>query len=137
MKATQTQSYDIPLHDIKPIVEVQEYSLYYFLGLSLLAVLLISGIAYLIYLWFKRRNTFNIRKEHLRLLNSLDLSDTKRSAYAITTFGATFKDDSPRHQEMYSNLVSRLEVYKYKKDVDEFDSEVIGYIRLYEGMIDV
>ena len=137
MKAQQTQSYDIPLHDIKPIVDVQEYSVYYFSGLSFLIILLTCGVAYLIYMWFKRRNAFNIRKEHLKLLNSLDLSDTKQSAYAITMFGATFKDDSPRHQEMYENITSRLELYKYKKEVKEFDSEVVGYIKLYEGMIDV
>ena len=137
MKAQQTQSYDIPLHDIKPIVDVQEYSLYYFSGLSFLIILLTCGVAYLIYMWFKRRNAFNIRKEHIKLLNSLDLSDTKQSAYAITVFGATFKDDSPRHQEMYENITNRLELYKYKKEVKEFDSEVIGYIKLYEGMIDV
>ena len=137
MKAGQTQSYDIPLHDIKPIVDVQEYSLYYFLGISFLGVILFLGIAYLIYKWFVKRNAFNIRKEHLKLLNSLDLSDTKQSAYAITMFGATFKDDSPRHQEMYENITNRLELYKYKKEVKEFDSEVIGYIKLYEGMIDV
>lgn len=137
MKAQQTQSYDIPLHDIKPIVDVQEYSLYYFLSISFLGIILFLGIAYLIYKWFIKRNAFNIRKEHLKLLNSLDLSDTKQSAYAISMFGATFKDDSPRHQEMYANLTNRLEVYKYKKDVDEFDSEVLDYIKLYEGMIDV
>lgn len=137
MQAAQTQSYDIPLHDIKPIVDVQEYSFYYFLSVSLVAVLFLSALAYLIYLWIRRRNAFNIRKEHLRLLNSLDLNDTKQSAYAVTMYGATFKDDSPRHQEMYANLTSRLESYKYKKDVEKFDSEIIGYIRLYEGMIDV
>ncbi len=137
MQAAQTQSYDIPLHDIKPIVDVQEYSFYYFLGASTVALLLVCAVAYLIYLWIKRRNAFNLRKEHLRLLGSLDLSDTKRSAYAVTMYGATFKDDSPRHQEMYANLTSRLEAYKYKKDVEKFDSEVIGYIKLYEGMIDV
>lgn len=137
MKAQQTQSYDIPLHDIKPIVDVQEYSLYYFLGVSALVLLLTCAIAYLIYLWFKRRNAFNIRKEHLKLLNSLDISDTKNSAYAITMLGATFKDDSPRHQEMYANITDRLDMFKYKKSVDEFDSEVLGYIELYKGMIDV
>ncbi|EDZ61575.1 hypothetical protein SMGD1_2157 [Sulfurimonas gotlandica GD1] len=38
---------------------------------------------------------------------------------------------------MYDNLVQRLESYKYKKQVDEFDSEVKGYIEVYKGMIDV
>jgi hypothetical protein len=137
MKAGQTQSYDIQLHDIKPIVDVGEYSLYYFLGVSIFVILLTCAVAYLIYKWLAKRNAFNIRKEHFKLLNSLDLTDTKQSAYAITLFGTTFKDDSPRHQEMFANITNRLDMYKYKKEVKKFDSEVIGYIKLYEGMIDV
>ncbi|MCK9474253.1 hypothetical protein [Sulfurimonas sp.] len=133
----QEQSYDIPLHDIKPIVEVQEYSLYYFLGISLLGALFVAGIGYLIYKWLQKRNAFNLRKEHFRLLSSLDLGNTKASAYEITSLGATFKYDSPRHQEMYENLTNRLEEYKYKKEVGAFSEEVLGYIELYRGMIDV
>jgi hypothetical protein len=133
----QEQSYDIPLHDIKPIVEVEEYSLYYFLGTAFVVALLVVLIGYLIYNYFQRRNAFDLRKEHLRLLNSLDLKNTKESAYMITTFGATFKDDSPRHKEMYEDLTERLEEYKYKKEVSEFSEEVLGYIELYKEMIDV
>ncbi|MDP2893375.1 MAG: hypothetical protein Q8N78_03280 [Sulfurimonas sp.] len=131
------QSYDIPLHDIKPIVEIEEYSLYYFLGFASLALVLVAGVAYLLYMWLKKRNRYNRRKEHFKLLNSLDLSNTKESAYAITLYGATFKDDSPRHKEMYDNLLGRLEAYKYKKEVSSFDGDVIGYIELYKGMMDV
>ncbi|MBW6489173.1 hypothetical protein [Sulfurimonas sp.] len=133
----QEQSYDIPLHDIKPIVDVQEYSFYYFLGISFFVSLLVLTVAYLIYMLLQKRNRFNIRKEHFKLLNTLDLSDAKRSAYDITLYGATFKNDSPRHQEMYENLIERVEIYKYKKDVDALSGEVIGYIELYKGMIDV
>jgi len=131
------QTYDIPLHDIKTIVDVQEYSFYYFLGLSLFVVLLTGGIIYLLYTWLKKRKAFNIRKEHMKLLGALNLSDTKHSAYAITHFGLTFKDDSPRHKEMYENIINRLDGYKYKKEVKKFDDEVLGYIELYKGMIDV
>ena len=137
MKAQQDQSYDIPLHDIKPIVDVNEYSLYYFLGLSFVVLFLVIAISYLGYRWFRQRNLENIKKDHYQLINSLDLNDTKHSAYAITVYGATFKDDSERHLEMYTNLIQRLEIYKYKKEVEAFDSEVLGYIELYKGMIDV
>lgn len=137
MKAQQEQSYDIPLHDIKPIVDVDEYSLYYSLGISTVVLVLVLAISFLIYKWFKNKNAYNTKKEHFKLINSLDLSDTKHSAYAITIYGATFKDDSQQNLEMYNNLVQRLEVYKYKKQVEEFDSEVLGYIELYKGMIDV
>ena len=133
----QVQSYDIPLHDIKPIVEVQEYSLYYFLGIVFIVLLLIGTLGYLIYKYFQKRNAFNLRKEHFGLLSSLDLKKSKESAYLITSLGATFKDDSPRHKEMYENLTNRLEAYKYKKEVGKFGKETLGYIELYKEMIDV
>lgn len=133
----QQQSYDIPLHDIKPIVEVQEYSFYYFLGAVGIVTILLLGIVYLIYIWLRGRKAFNERKHHFKLLNEIDLNDTKQSAYAISSYGYTFKDDSPRHSEMYKNLSDRLEAYKYKKEVKSFDEETLGYIELYKGMLDV
>lgn len=131
------QSYDIPLHDIKPIVEIEEYSLYFLIALVLIAAVFIFTIAYLIYKWLKKRNRYNKRREHFNILNSLDIGNAKESAYAITLYGATFKDDTLRHKEMYENLVARLDRYKYKKEVGAFDSEVLGYIELYKGMLDV
>jgi len=131
------QHYDIPLHDIKSLIEIQEYSLYYLSVSILVGLFLVLGIIYLSYKWFKKRDRFNIRKEHFKLLNSLNLKETKKSAYLITLYAQTFKDDSPRHLEMYNNLTARLESYKYKKEVDNFDNEVLSYIELYKGMIDV
>ncbi|MCW8838085.1 MAG: hypothetical protein OQK11_05210 [Thiovulaceae bacterium] len=137
MDKMQNQSYDIPLHDIKTIVEVQEYSLYYLLGISTVGLIVLLGIIYLIYKYFKNKNRYNERKEHFKIINSLDLSDTKKAAYAISLYGATFKDDGDRQKGMYENLTSRLESYKYKKQVDLFDKETLSYIELYKGMIDV
>ncbi|MBA3027057.1 MAG: hypothetical protein FP820_11745 [Sulfurimonas sp.] len=131
------QNYDIPLHDIKPILEVQEYSLYYFVALCALVFVLLLGLAYIFYKNYKAKNRFNIRQEHYRLLKSLDLKDTKNAAYSLTLYGLTFKDDSPRHTEMYKNISQRLEAYKYKKSVGAFDEEVLAYIDLYRGMLDV
>lgn len=131
------QNYDIPLHDIKPLMDIEEYSLYYLIGLSALAVFILFAIVYLIFKWFKNRNAFNIRKGHYKLLNAVDLSNAKKAAYDITFYGSSFRNDSPRHSEMYTNIVNRLEPYKYKKSVNPIDEEVIGYIDLYRGMIDV
>ena len=131
------QIFDIPLHDIKPIVDMEEYSLYYLLGVSFVSLLILLGIIYLIYKYIKAKNAYNIRKEHYKIISSIDLSNTKHAAYMITSLGLTFKDDSQRHLEMYNNIVQRLESYKYRKEVDIFDTEVIGYIEVYKGMIDV
>ncbi|MEA1892447.1 MAG: hypothetical protein U9N33_07020 [Campylobacterota bacterium] len=137
MQQDLNKSFDIPLHDIKPIMEIQEYSFYYFLSSSLFLLMLVLGFSYLLYRWFKKRTRFNQRAENFKLLKKLNLNDTKTAAYAITSLGAIFKDDSPRHTQMYANITQRLELYKYKKEVDQFDSEVLGYIEVYRGMIDV
>ena len=131
------QQFDIPLHDIKPIVDVQEYSLYYLIGVIILWLIVLSVIIYFLYLWYKKRNAYNKREDHLKSLQDLDLSDTKNTAYALSMYGLTFKDDSPRHQEMYKNISERLMSYKYKKSVDAFDDETLGYIDVYRGMLDV
>jgi len=131
------QNFDIPLHDIKPIIEVQEYSLYYLIGVIALGTFVLFGALFLLYKWYQKRNIFNIRVEHKKLINAIDFKETKKAAYAFTLYGLTFKDDSPRHTEMYRNLTQRLDEYKYKKDVELFDSEVLGYIELYKEMLDV
>lgn len=128
------QNFDIPLHDIKPIVEVQEYSFYYLLALSALALFLVIGVAYLLYKYFTKRKIFNIRAHHMDLLKSISFDDAKKSAYAVTLYGATFKDDSPRHAQMFENITARLESYKYKKNVSSMDKETLGYVELYKEM---
>ncbi len=131
------KSFDIPLHDIKPLVEVQEYSFQYFLGVSFLVLCLALGVAYFIYKYIKKRDAFNIRRENIKSIKALNLKDTKKAAYSISFYGEVFRDDSPRHSEMFKNLTDRLEPYKYKKVVESFDKETLGYIELYREMLDV
>ena len=129
--------YDVPLHDIKEIVEVQEYSFYYLLGTVFLIIVALSVLGYFLYKYIQKINAYNQRKEHFKLLNSLDLTDTKNAAYAISKYGATFANDGQRESEMYKNISSRLEQFKYKKSVEAFDEETLGYLELYKDMIDV
>ena len=131
------RTYDVPLHDIKTIVEVNEYSLYYFIGLSVITCIMIVGLLYLIYIWYKKRNQYSKRKEHYNLLHLVNLDDTKNAAYAISLYGSTFANDGDRQTGMYKNITQRLERFKYKKDVEKFDEETLAYIELYKGMIDV
>ena len=126
----------IKLHDIKPIVEVEEYSFYYFLGGGILVVFLLFAMAYLFFRWYKKRTKYNKRKDYFKKLKKLNLKDAKSSAYSITFYGALFKDDSPRHSQMFKDITKRLENYKYKKVVEPLDKETLGYIELYKEMIE-
>jgi hypothetical protein len=128
---------DIELHDIKTIVEIPEYSFYYLLATVIGVSLVVVFIVYFLIRYIKNKNTYNKRIHHYKMLNLQNLAKTKEAAYAITLYGLTFRDDSPRHFEMYENLTKRLEPYKYKKQVDAFDDEVKSYIELYRGMVDV
>ncbi len=131
------QPQEIPLHDIKPLLEVQDYSFYYFLVLMGVVTIVILGSIYLLYKHFREKRKFNLRKEHFKLLQDIDLNETKSAAYRLTEYGATFANDSERHQKTYHDMVEKLEKYKYKKSVDDFDSETLRVIELYRGMIDV
>ena len=128
---------EIPLHDIKPLLEIQDYSFDYFLAILFVVTMITLGGIYLVYKWYNNRKKFNIREEHYRLLRDVDYKNPKKAAYAITHYGATFKDDSQRHQRAYENMLEYLEKYKYKKDVENFDADTIHYIELFEGVIDV
>lgn len=131
------KTYDVPLHDIKNIVEVQEYSFYYLLGVIVLSALVLSTIVYFVFKYLQKRNEYNQRKEHFELLNLIDLNDTKSAAYGVSKYGATFANDGERQSGMYKNISARLEQFKYRKDVDSFDEETLAFIELYKGMIDV
>ncbi|MBN2817211.1 MAG: hypothetical protein JXQ67_11045 [Campylobacterales bacterium] len=130
------QQYDIPLHDIKPIIDIEEYSLHYLLTLIGVVSIIVVAIIYLLIRWYMRKNRVNLRKEYVTILKGLDLQNTKSSAYALTLYGAAFKNDSLRHQEAYKELFEALETYKYKKDVGTFDTQTLHFIAIYQGMLD-
>ena len=137
MQKQVEKTYDIPLHDIKNIVEVQEYSLYYFIGVVATSLIVLSALSFLVYKYIQKRNAYNERKEHYKILQNIDFSDTKKAAYAVSLYGATFKDDGERQAGMYENISQHLEQYKYKKNVASFDKETLSFIELYVGMLDV
>ncbi len=130
------QNFDIPLHDIKPLVEIQEYSMELLIALNIGLIMIIMVVIYLLLRWLKNRKKFNIRKEHKRRLSELSLDDTKNAAYRLTEYGATFKDDTPRHTKAYEELFEALQSYKYKKEVTAFSAQTLHFIELYRGMID-
>lgn len=128
---------DIKIKDIKPLMEVPDQSFYIFLAVLFISLIILSGASYLFWRWYKTRSRLNLRKTTYQKLLHVDLKDPKKAAYEVTELGLFFREDSQRTQEMYDNLVVRLEKYKYKKIVDPIDMETQSYIELYQGMIDV
>ena len=128
---------EIKIRDIKPLLEIHDQSIYYFYALIIISLVIVVGGTYLLFRWLKHRKRHNERKVTYAKLLHVNLQEPKEAAYAITKYGHLFSHDSERTLEMYHNLTSRLEQYKYKKEVASLDEETKSYFELYKGMIDV
>lgn len=130
------RSANIPINDIAPLVEINDYSLYYFSALTLIGVALIAAL-FLALVKQLRKRKLSIRKERFKELKAIDFSDPKRAAYTISELGRVFASDNERTDSAYHNLFERLSPYKYAPSVEMIDEETLAYYRLYVEMIDV
>lgn len=131
-----SQSANIPLHDIMPLVEVPDTSIYWFGALVIAGLIVVSLIVFAL-LKYKRGRKIDERRLHFEALQTIDLKNPKASAYTISREGYFFAHDNERTLGTYHNLFTRLEPYKYAPTVAKIDEETLGYYHLYCGMIDV
>lgn len=126
---------DIPLHDIKPLVEVPDNSLFYLLMLSIFIVLALGLLLFWLWKAYTQSKKENLRKHYLKKIQTVDLSSAKEAAYAISAYGRLLAQ-SEREKEMLENLDSRLSSYKFKKEVDALDEETLAYYQLFLEVLD-
>ncbi|MGZ5207749.1 MAG: hypothetical protein ACXWB0_01900 [Sulfuricurvum sp.] len=130
-----SQSRDIPLHDIMPLVKVPDTSIYWFGALVVAGLVLLALIVFAFLRW-KRGRKINERQLHFEALKKIDLKNPKQSAYIISKEGYFFSHDNERTLGAYQNLFAHLEPYKYAPTVAKIDEETLGYYHLYLGIID-
>ncbi len=130
------RSDDIPLNDIKPLAEIQDYTVWFFGALSILLTVLLVLAAYVLLRHWRQRRREDRRRQCLESLRHVAFDDPKAAAYAITRYGRCFAEDSPRLKEAYRNLTARLDPYKYRRTVPPLDEETLSYYRIFLGMID-
>jgi len=128
---------NIPIHDIKPILDISEYSFYYFIVFCLFVLLSVFVLLYFIYRYIKNKKRFDMRKYHSEILKDIDLNDSKKAAYELTFYGATFRNDSPKHQQLYADMLKELQNFKYKKVVEGFDNKTLKSISAYKEVCNV
>jgi hypothetical protein len=127
---------DIPVNDIAPLAEVNDYSIYLFAGaVTAFIVVSLSILFFILKKWRNRR--ISERRIDYKKLESIDFSDPKKAAYAISAIGYRFAGDNERTEKAYHNLFDRLAPYKYAPSVEPIDKETLGYYRLYLEIIDV
>jgi len=123
---------DIPLHDIKPLVDVPDNSIWLFSAVVIISlVVLVTLIIYAMRFFKKGKNSPKIWLEELK---NIDINQPKEAAYSITHLGELLleKSNSP---ELFENLVQRLEPFKYRKEVPSLDERTIELYNLYIGSI--
>jgi len=113
---------EIEIHDIKQLVDIPDFSLYIYLTLWILGVILFCIIVFLLFKYFKYRKK-DKRKHYYKILKELDLNNSKNSAYIITKY-ARLLAISQRDKKLSSELIEELESFKYKKKVEPLSDEV-------------
>lgn len=120
----------LPLRDIKPIVEVPDHSLWLFAALVAAAVL----AAALLLFWLRRRKRHvrdPKRSEALRRLEAIDYDDTKNAVYGFSLLGHFVV--TPQTEPTFRALLAQLEAYKFQKRVppleDALRSQMQAFIR--------
>ncbi len=123
------------LRDIKPLLKIPDNTYYIYWGVVIFVSLLVVGVLFFIFkkLWDNRK--INLAKEYLKAIKQIDWQDTKKSAYEATHYGRLLATDE-RRKELFSQLEPMLTQYKYKKEVDEVDSDTLNQFNLYVQVAD-
>jgi len=126
---------DIPLHDIKPLVEVPDNSLLFLIAIGIGALLVLVALTFWLLRLYKQSKSENLRKSYLEKIHQVDTDNAKEAAYEISYYGRLLAENK-RELEMLESLDSRLSQYKYKKDVEKLDDDTLGYYRLFLEVLD-
>jgi len=123
------------LRDIKPLLEIADYSYALFLLLSFILFTIVVTLLFFMgkRLWLTRK--VNMRKVYFERLKSVNWEDTKQAAYEVTFLGRALATE-PRIEEIYKQLLPLLEPYKYRKEVPPIDAQTINQYKLLVHVID-
>ena len=124
----------LPIRDIKPLLPIPDVSVYFFIGLVAIGTLvLIAGLIYLLR-WWRQHRKRDPRIEWLAALDRIDYNNPKKAAYTMTRYGRLLAEER-RQKEILSQLLPRLERYKYKKEVPPLDEETKRFMKLFIEMV--
>lgn len=105
------------IHDIKPLVEIPDYSIYLYYFAIISSVFLGLFIIYFLYKFFIDKKN-NQLKKHYKYLKNIELKNPKDDAYLITRYGRVLAKDD-RSKKLLDDLEEDLQDYKYKKEIPE------------------
>ena len=110
------------LRDIKGLVEVTDYSLYYLLGTLGVATVVLLLLTVGLYKYLTKKDPLTQKKVAMDLLDKFEFGDAKASVYEFSHL-AQYAVNEDQRRELEA-LLAELEVYKFKKEVPELDAEL-------------
>jgi len=127
---------DIPLHDIKPLVEVPDNSLSILIIIaSVILVLILIALGFWLYTKFKKAKAVNLKRVYLKKIHEVDTSNAKQAAYEISEY-ARYIVNTEKEKALLNSLDERLSQYKYKKTVEALDKETLGHFHVFLEVLD-
>ncbi|PIF04683.1 MAG: hypothetical protein CSA86_01075 [Arcobacter sp.] len=126
----------IKIHDIKPIVEIPDISIYLYYAMIFLLFLLGLFVLYILYKFFRPKAKTQ-EKQWYEKLQNLDFTDVKQTAYDISKYGRYLAKEE-RSIHLFEELSNSLLDYKYKKEVPkEFNNEIKAKYSIFMDSLDV
>ena len=123
------------LRDIKPLLEIPDYSYILFLTISFLVLFVLLIFLYILVKKFLANRKVNMQKVYLERLKEVDWRDSKKAAYEVTFLGRLLATE-PRVKEIYQQLLPMIEKYKYKKEVPTVDRKSYNQYKLLVHILD-
>jgi len=126
----------IQIHDIKPIVKIPDFSIYFYYGIIVLFIIALCLILFFLFKFFKPKQKSQ-EYQYYQCLQNLDFTHSKKAAYTISKYGRILAQDE-RQKRLMDELDESLSIYKYKKDVTaSFSNEIKTKFKVFMESLDV
>ncbi len=120
------------IRDIRPIFEWGDYVWY--LAALLGGVAILTLLVIILYRLFFKKDEVEMRAVYIRQLESVDMADSKKAAYAITRLVRLIASGE-QEERMAEKLTAKLERYKYSKHVPPLDEDAKAHYNIFLGMV--
>jgi hypothetical protein len=124
---------ELPIRDIKPLLPIPDVSIYLFLALVFMGLLVMGALVWYGWKWWKSHRKSDPRLRWLEQLDRIDYNNPKKAAYLMTKYGRLLAEDK-RREEILEQLLPRLERYKYRREVPPLDEETKRFMKLFVEM---
>ncbi len=126
----------LKIHDIKPIVEIPDFTIYIYYGLICFSIIFLIIIGYTIFKMFNEKQ-ISSEKEYYNILETINFDESKQSSYLISKYGRLLAK-TPREIQLINDIHLNLEQYKYKRNTNnKIETDIQSQFTIFMDSIDV